>query len=147
MKSLFAVLAFVFAWGLSAPAAARSDPALMAEMQRVEESRNAAIRASDFAVLERLYAEEFQGVAGNGRTVTRDDLFAVFRRAGGAFGPVDSRVLSVQRDGDFAFVLGRIAIQPQGGGEPAVSVFLHVFKRVTGEWRMISGSATPAAAS
>ena len=143
MKRILASILLVLAWALAMPAAAQSDPGFLAEMQRLEESRNVAIRATDFGVLDRLYSEDFLGVVAGGRTVSRDDLFAIFRRAGGGFGPVDSRILSARRDGNFAFVVGRIAIQPPGGGRASASVFLHVFKRVGDEWRMVSGSATP----
>jgi hypothetical protein len=42
---------------------------LVAEMQAVESARNAAIRTGDRAALERLYAADFQGIAGSGGRV------------------------------------------------------------------------------
>jgi len=54
---------------LAAAAAATTQP-LVAEMQRVETSRNAAIKAGDMAALGKLYAPEFHGLAASGQVST-----------------------------------------------------------------------------
>ena len=117
--------------------------ALQAEMQRLEESRNRSIRQGDFETLNRIYADDFSGINGAGRIVTRDELFSIFRRAGGNFGKVTSTVISARQDAGHAFVVGRLEIEPAAGGIPSRSMYLHVFRRSGDEWKMVTGSATP----
>jgi ketosteroid isomerase-like protein len=129
------ILALVLLAGCAtAPPASQ---ALMAEMQALESARNAAIREVDLPALERIYAEDFSGVAANGSLVSREQLFAVFQRARGSFGQVTSEITSARREGDLILVTGRLRIDANE------SQYLHVFRWNEDHWEMISGAAVP----
>ena len=75
-------------------AAASSKPdALVVEMQRVEASRNVAIKAGAMAALKQLYAPSFHGIAASGASVDRDTLLGVFKRNAGGDFVADSKIL------------------------------------------------------
>jgi ketosteroid isomerase-like protein len=119
-------------------------PSLQAEMQTVEASRNAAIRAGDMAALEQLYAPDFHGIAGGGARVDRAALFAVFRRNAGGDFIADSEILSAREEGGLVLVEGRLRLW-SGDRSRLISdsFYLHVFRRNRGHWEMIEGAATP----
>lgn len=50
------------------------------DLRLIEEQRQHAIRAKDFAALSNIYAPDFLGVTGTGQLLRRDDLFRVFER-------------------------------------------------------------------
>jgi hypothetical protein len=131
--------------GLAAYAAAQgADVGLRDEMQRLELSRNGAIRAGDMVALERLYAADFQGIAGNGRRVDRAALFAVFQRNAGGDFMAESEILSAREIGGLVFAEGRLRLW-NGARDHVLSdsLYLHVFRRNGDRWEMVSGSATP----
>ncbi len=120
------------------PAAAQANDALLlAEMQRVEEARSAAIAAGDGAALERLYAPDFEGITSGGALVDRRVLFTLLARGKG--GSATTRVESVRRSGDTVIVRGVLAI-----GEGS-STYLHIYEHGADGWRMVRGIAVPVA--
>src|SRR5690348_3921306 len=86
------------------PLAARADA--NADLRALEETRRAAIKAKDFATLEKIYAPEFLAVAGNGQIIDRATLFKVFGNADPTitFATDEIRVLE---SGDTAVFLDR----------------------------------------
>jgi hypothetical protein len=131
--------------GLAALAAAQ-DPAdnLVAEMQRLESARNAAIRAGDRAALERLYAADFQGIAGNGDRVDRVTLLQVFQRNAGGDFVAESTILSAREAGGVILAEGRLRLW-SGDRQRLLgdSHYLHVFRRSDDHWGMVGGAAVP----
>ena len=122
-----------------------ADP-LVAEMQQLESSRNAAIKAGDMGVLEKIYAPDFHGIAGNGTRVDRDTLFAVFRRNAGGDFKADSQILSAKVEGGLALVEGRLKLSAEPSGQLiSDSHYLHLFRRNGDHWEMIEGAAVPIA--
>lgn len=134
--------------GLAALAAAQDpgDP-LVAEMQRLESARNAAIRTGDRAALERLYAADFQGIAGNGARVDRATLFQVFQRSAGGDFVAESTILSAREAGGVILAEGRLRLW-SGDRQRLLgdSHYLHVFRRSGDHWEMVGGAAVPIAA-
>lgn len=129
---------------VAAPEAA--DP-LVTEMQQVEWSRNAAIKAADMAELEKLYAPEFTGIAGNGTVVDRTTLLAVFKRNAGSGVTADSKILSARQFADgIVAVHGRLRLVTPAGATVSDSHYLHIFRRNGARWEMIEGAAVPIAA-
>lgn len=121
------------------------DP-LITDMQQVEWSRNAAIKAGDIAALESLYAPEFTGIAGNGTVVDRPTLLAVFKRNAGGGVTADSKILSARRLADgLVAVHGRLRLITAAGATVSDSHYLHIFRRKRGHWEMIEGAAVPIA--
>ena len=126
-----------------AAAAAQPSP-LVAEMQRLENSRSAAIKAGDVAALEKIYEPDFRGIAGNGRQVDRPALFAVFKRSAGGDFVAESTVLSARREGPLVLVEGRLKLLSGDRSRTlSESLYLHVFRRRGARWAMIGGAATP----
>ena len=105
---------------------------------------SAAIRTGDMAALERLYAADFQGIAGNGRSVDRATLFAVFRRNAGGDFVAEGEILSAREISGLIFAEGRLRLW--SGDRSRLlsdSLYLHIFRRNGDRWEMVSGSATP----
>ena len=124
---------------------APADP-LVTEMQQVEWSRNAAIKAGDLAALDKLYAPDFTGIAGNGTIVDRLALLAVFRRNAGGSITADSRILSARRVATgIVAVHGRLRLATDAGETVSESHYLHVFRRNGDHWEMVEGAAVPIA--
>ena len=124
-------------------AAATADP-LVTEMQAVESSRNAAIKAGDMATLEKIYASDFHGIAANGQRVDRATLFSVFKRNAGGDFIAESTILSARREGRLVIVEGQLKLL-SGDRTRTISDghYLHVFARRSGRWVMIEGAAVP----
>ena len=133
------------AWLLMAAEPAAADP-LITEMQQVEWRRNAAIKAGDLPALEKLYAADFTGIAGNGAVVDRPTLFAVFKRNAGGGVTADSRILSARKIAKgLVAVHGRLRLATAAGETVSDSHYLHVFRRNGNHWEMIEGAAVPIA--
>lgn len=132
-------------FGLLAMAQA-ADGGLVAEMQAVESARNAAIRSGDRAALERLYAADFQGIAGSGARVDRATLFAVFQRNAGGDFAAESTILSAREANGLVLAEGRLRLW-SGDRQRLLSDghYLHVFRRNGDHWEMVSGAAVPIA--
>ena len=134
--------------GLAALAAAQEPgDTLVAEMQRLESARNAAIRTGDRVALERLYAADFQGIAGSGARVDRQALFQVFQRNAGGDFVAESTILSAREAGGVILAEGRLRLW-SGDRRRLLgdSHYLHVFRRSGDHWEMVGGAAVPIAA-
>jgi hypothetical protein len=122
-----------------------ADP-LLTEMQQLESSRNAAIKAGDMATLEKLYAPDFTGIAGNGTRVDRPTLFSVFKRNAGGDFTADSRILTARKLGKgLVAVEGRLRLTNSAGATISDSNYLHIFRRNGRHWEMVEGAAVPIA--
>ena len=121
-----------------------ADDGLVAKMQAVESARNAAIRGGDRAALERLYAADFQGIAGSGARVDRPTLFAVFQRNEGGDFVAESTILSAREAGGLVLAEGRLRLW-SGDRQRLLSDshYLHVFRRSGDHWEMVAGAAVP----
>ena len=126
-----------------AAAAAKPDP-LVVEMQRVEASRNAAIKAGDMVALKRLYAPSFHGIAASGASVDRDAILGVFKRNAGGDFVADSKILRTRRIDGLVFAEGHLKLW-NGDRTKLISdsAYLHVYRRRADHWEMIEGASTP----
>jgi hypothetical protein len=128
---------------LAAAAAAKPEP-LLVDMQRLEASRNDAIKTGDMAALRKLYAPSFHGIAAGGARVDRETLLGVFKRNAGGDFVADSTILSARRVGGLVLAEGRLKLYT---GDKARlisdSFYLHVYRRRAGHWEMIEGASTP----
>lgn len=127
-----------------AAAAATASNQLVNEMQRLEASRNAAIKAGDMAALRKLYAPSFHGLAASGASVDRDTLFGIFKRNAGGDFVADSKILRARRVNGLVFAEGRLKLK-SGDGTKVLSdsVYLHVYRWRAGNWEMIEGASAP----
>jgi hypothetical protein len=118
---------------------------LRAEMQRLESTRNAAIKIGDMTTLERIYAPDFRGISASGEQIDRRNLFLIFEANMGKNFTVESEVLTARLIGGVVVAEGRLRLFTSDRGVMiSDTLFLHVFRRKTGRWEMIAGSATPA---
>jgi len=125
-------------------AAAANPNRLLAEMQRVEVSRNAAIKSGDMDALRELYAPAFHGIAAGGARVDRDTLLNVFKRNAGGDFVADSTILSATRINGLVFAEGRLRLMTSDRKRLiSDSFYLHVYRRRDGHWEMIEGASTP----
>jgi uncharacterized protein (TIGR02246 family) len=120
-------------------------PALLQEMKMLEGARNEAIRRKDLATIQRLYSEDFSGVAGSGQKVARAELLEVFQHQPAGFVGASDEIAIRSLGPDAVIVTGRLTItranDPQS---PAViSRFLHIYQRRDGRWQIVAGQATP----
>jgi hypothetical protein len=140
-RRIVIAIAFLLAAASGAPAAP-----LVAEMQRIESRRNAAIKSGDLVALESIYAAEFNGIAGNGTRVDLSTLFTIFKRNAGGDFIADSQVLAARevRPGVVA-VEGRLKLTSSSGMTISDSHYLHVFRKNGRKWEMIEGAAVPIA--
>jgi ketosteroid isomerase-like protein len=135
-------------WLLLAAAAITGADPLVAEMQRIEESRNAAIKAGDMEKLGELYAPDFQGISSGGARVDRETLLNLFKRNAGGDFVAESTILSARQVGDLVLVEGRLKLHTADRSRLiSDSFYLHVMRRRGDGWEMIEGAATPIPAS
>jgi hypothetical protein len=128
---------------LAAAAIAVPDP-LVAEMQRFEESRSAAIKKGDAEALRAIYAEGFQGIASGGARVDRETLLAVLQRSAGGDFVAESTVLTAREIEGLVLVEGRLKLFTTDRSRMiSDSFFLHILRRRGDGWEMVGGAATP----
>ena len=131
-------------WLLYAAAAIAAPDPRVAEMQRFEEGRSAAITAGDIAMLSELYADGFQGIASCGALVDRETLLGVFQRSAGSDFVAESTVLSAREIEGLVLVEGRLRLFTADRSRLiSDSFFLHVLRRNGRRWEMVGGAATP----
>lgn len=117
--------------------------ALTQEMAALELARSRAIANHDAGFLDRLYSDDFKGVAGNGAEVDKPALFALFDRVDAGVSFVSDR-FSVTPVGPLgAAVRGRLTGRGPNGRIVSQAVFLHVYERIGCSWRMVTGQTTP----
>ena len=131
-------------WLLYAAAATAIPDPLVAEMQRFEEGRNAAIKAGDMETLSELYAPSFQGIASGGARVDRETLLGVFERNAGGDFVAESTILSARDVEGLVLVEGRLKLFTADRSRLlSESLYLHVLRRAWDHWEMVGGAATP----
>ena len=125
-----------------------TDAAVAQDLAAVEKARNEAILRRDTAALERIYAEDFSGVAANGQVVNRAQLMEVLKNT-------DPRLMFISDDMNVrvlapgaAVVTGRLTGSGAIDGRDIVIVqrFLHVYHRRERRWWLVTGQSTPVAA-
>jgi ketosteroid isomerase-like protein len=120
------------------------DTADVAALRELETTRQAAIKARDFDALRRIYAEDFVGIAGNGRVISRADLMDVFAHNDGSLAFTTDEV-DVRVYGDTAIFTGRLTARMASGEVASAGRFTHVFVRRAGAWVCVHGQSTPIA--
>lgn len=116
----------------------------VAALRELETTRQAAIEAHDFDALRRIYAEDFVGIAGNGRVISRADLMDVFAHNDGSLAFTTDEV-DVRVYGETAIFTGRLTARTAAGDVASAGRFTHVFVRRAGTWVCVHGQSTPIA--
>lgn len=138
-----ALLVIALLIGLFVAFDAHSQGAPDQELKALEQSRGEAIRTGDTETLDRLYADDFQGVTTTGQVVEKATLMSVFKR-------VDPRLTFTNGDmkvrviGDVALVSGLVT--GKAGGEVVTEFrYLHIYEKREGRWQLTAGQSTPVA--
>ena len=124
----------------------------MEEILGLEATRIAAMTRQDLATLESLLADDLTYTHSRGETDSKASFLELIRNPGG-----HGRYLSVELSntqvtplGDAAIVRGRAQITlERPAGQPALSypvLFLDVWERRQGRWRLVAWQATRVAA-
>lgn len=110
------------------------------ELRQIEADRSKAIKAKDIATLDRIYAEDFSGVAASGRVVNKSQLFEVFKNTDPRLTFTVSE-LNVRVFRETAVVTGRLTATIET--RPLnISRFMHVYVKRRGRWQFVAGQAT-----
>ncbi len=110
-------------------------------LKQIEETRREAIKHGDFKTLETIYADDFTGIVGNGQIISREQLFAVFRRNNPEiiFTTDEIAVRVYQKTAIFS---GRLTGKTADGKTVSASRFTHFFVRREGRWQCVYGQST-----
>ncbi len=127
-------------------AAADGPPGTREEQEKVlvdlETRRSHAIWNTDLEILDRIYAEDFRGLLGNGQFTDKAGLFKVFKNQDQGLRftieDLDARVL-----GTAAVTHGRFMGLNAKGDLALHSRFTHVWVWRDGRWQVAEGANTP----
>jgi catechol 2,3-dioxygenase-like lactoylglutathione lyase family enzyme len=113
------------------------------ELRALEERRREAIRQGDRAALEAIYADEFQGVVGNGAVIDKATLLGVLTRPtpGVTFTTTEITVKPVSAG--TALFTGRLTGKLADGTVVSDARFTHLFVERGGRWQCVAGQSTP----
>jgi ketosteroid isomerase-like protein len=112
------------------------------QLRAIEERRRDAIKQGDFKTLGEIYAEDFTAIAGNGRVITREQLFNLFRQTDPSlFFRTDEIEVRVFKK--TAIFSGRLLGRVVGGEVISAGRFTHYFVKRDGRWVCVFGQSTP----
>ena len=106
----------------------------------LEAKRRDAIRKGDVDALKKIYAEDFQGVVGNGATIDRADLLGIFAKTDPKTS-FDTDELSIRVFEGTAVVTGRLT-GSASGATTSQSRYVHVYVKRAGAWQCVYGQST-----
>lgn len=124
----------------------------MEEILELEATRIAAMTRQDLATLESLLADDLTYTHSRGETDSKASFLELIRNPGahGRYLSVELSNTQVTPLGDAAIVRGRAQITlERPAGQPALSypvLFLDVWERRQGRWRLVAWQATRVAA-
>ncbi|HEX6904811.1 MAG TPA: nuclear transport factor 2 family protein [Thermoanaerobaculia bacterium] len=127
-------------------AAADGPPGTREEQEKalvdLETRRSQAIWNTDLETLDRIYAEDFRGLLGNGQFTDKAGLFEVFKNQDSGLRftieDLDARIL-----GTAAVTHGRFTGRNAKGDLVMHSRFTHVWAWRDGRWQVVEGVNTP----
>lgn len=138
LTSLIALVAFCGVAGARPGNTSKAE----AELRQIEETRRHAIATGDTKTLDRIYADDFVAIAGNGQVITKTDLFAVLARNDPSV-VFTTDEINVRIFGETAVFTGRLTGRAQDGTVVSVGRFTHVFVKRAGRWQCVAGQSTP----
>ena len=140
MQKLFLVLGLLIC---ASPLAAQTTPAIQTTEEavlKVAREWLAAEEGNDRATLQRIIADDFEGTAPTGNTVSKSDIMPLDGSSGGI--SITTSEMKARIFGDTAVVRARGV---QAGGEKRDVRFTLIFVKRGNEWTMVAGhlSAVP----
>ena len=151
MKSvLFFTLLFVTVSSL-APAQTTNDKAtpktgLQIEITKVEEEWHRALAEHDAVLLDRILADEFISVGGNGKSQNKEETIASLKKSEAVYEYFTPYDLDVRPYGNTVVVVGRSKAKGHyPGGNQFMSEYrwTDVFVKRGGRWQCVAAQVTP----
>jgi ketosteroid isomerase-like protein len=134
-------VAFVLALGFCTIGIGIAAPSDKDTLIALEHQRSAAIAAHDKTFLNDIYADDFRGVTALGFKVGKADLIEVFARdnpnTNFTLDEIEPRVF-----GDTAVITGRLTGRDGQNAITSQSLYMHVYMRREGKWKLIAGQGT-----
>lgn len=139
-----AAITAVSLWG-GAQALARPGKAVE-EVLRVEREWARALTARDLDALRRIYADDLVYVHSGGNAETKPEFLARVESGGLRYQKVELVEPKVRVYGDAAVVNGTFDVDVQVDGRPVSTrvVYVHVYARQDGRWRLVAHQTTRA---
>jgi ketosteroid isomerase-like protein len=106
----------------------------------LEAKRRDAIRKGDVDTLKKIYAEDFQGVVGNGSVIDRAELLSIFASTDPK-ASFDTDELSIRVYETTAVVTGRLT-GSAAGATTSQSRYVHVYVKRPAGWQCVYGQST-----
>ena len=119
----------------------RSGGGVEQEIRQMDTARRDAIKRSDVAALERIYADSLVVTGADGRVATKADELALNRPGNRTVFAYDSSDLSVQVYGDTAILTGRNTVKDRirdQAPREATYRFTQVWLKLDGRWQIVA---------
>ena len=141
MKQILGIVLFLTLCAVAANSQTTKPNKVEQELRQIEETRREAIRKGDFKTLDAIYADDFSGIVGNGQIISKQQLFAVFRRNNPEI-VFTTDEISVRVFKKTAIFTGRLTGKTAGGKTDSASRFTHFFVKRAGRWQCVYGQST-----
>jgi uncharacterized protein (TIGR02246 family) len=131
----------LFALAAFAHATAEQDRAAVAAL---DTKYQAAVKANDAATMDKILADDFVLVTGDGKTHSKDDLLKSARSASETYEHQEDTEQTVRVWGDTAVVTALLWIKAtdKNGVHEYKLWFSDTYARIKGEWRYVFGQAS-----
>jgi ketosteroid isomerase-like protein len=139
--SLLIIAASLFAQGQTVGEKQKRPSKEEQELRQIEIARSQAIKQGDMKTLDRIYADDFSGVAASGRVVNKAQLMEIFKANDPRLTFTTDEV-GVRLFGETAVVTGRLTGKTPDGEIIGSSRFMHVYVKQQGRWQFVAGQST-----
>ena len=141
MRALFAAVAFVAAFAITAPAVADELPA---DLRTAAEAFDQAQINGDRAALERLVADDYRLFGSDGGVQSKSEFIADFTSPAFDIDPFNIEEFDARLFGDTAILTGRVALTGASNGQRfTVNLrFSDVWVKRDGRWQVVFAQTT-----
>lgn len=112
------------------------------ELKEIEAARSEAIKKGDLKKLDEIYADDFRGVAANGRVVSKTELMRIFKNNDPSIVFTTEELEVKTLDEKNAVVTGLLTGKTASGETISSSRFMHVYSKRNKRWQFVAGQAT-----
>lgn len=119
---------------------------LQMEITKIEEEWHSALTKHDAALLDRILADEFISVGGNGKSQNKTETIASLKKSEAVYEYFTPYDLDVRQYGNTVVVVGRSKSKGQyPGGNQFMSEYrwTDVFVKRDGRWQCVAAQVTP----
>lgn len=141
MKLFTALALFGLLYFAPTASAQTQSQSLLTEFKELERRRSEAIAKHDEKFLDRIYAEDFQGVTATGVEVDKARLMSVFKLDNPET-VFTNEVLTVKQYEKTVVLTGRLTAQNKAGELLSESRYIHVYIKTSDGWQIVAGQGT-----